>query len=114
MGMYTEIYVNVDLAKDTPTSVMESIQAVVDGVPNKDDPVRWQMLGHCAAYLPNTFCAILNDSEFAGKSLLVKGSIKNKDNEIEQFFDLIRPWSETEFMGYMRAEEDDEPELIFK
>ena len=114
MGMYTEIYVNIDLDDETPEEVIKSIQCAVNCEPNSGDPARWQFMGHGASYTPNTWCAVLNDCEFIGKSLLLKGSIKNYGSEIEQFFDMIRPWSRTEFMGYMRYEEDEKPTLVFK
>ncbi len=120
MGMYTEIFVNVDLKKETPSEVINTIRAMC----NKDHtspylegkPVRWSYMFNDGSYsLPRTECGLLTKDDLNGSySLLAKGDIKNYGSEIGQFFELIKPWVEDDFMGYARYQEDREPTLIYR
>lgn len=120
MGMYTEIYVNIDLIKDTPESVLAVLEAMCnkdyDAVCLKDKPSRWgYMFNSGSYYTPNTACGILFQDAFTKEySLLAKGDIKNYGGEIEEFFKYISPYAYDDFMGYMRYEEDRGPILVFK
>lgn len=119
MGMYTEIFVNVDLKEDTPSEIIEVLKAMCvkdhEAACLKDKPQRWWYLfNNGSYYTPLTQCGTLTFDDIAGHySLLAKGDIKNYDNEIEKFFDFIRPWCDTEFMGYYRFEESREPTLVY-
>lgn len=124
MGMYTEIYVNVDFKKDTPKDVIETIKDVCDGsydeLSHKGCPDRWCMLfGNGSYYTPNTSVSDLTyDSIGENFSLLGKGDIKNYYNEIEAFFEFISPWVDSYesipyFIGYLRYEEEDFPTLVY-
>ncbi len=121
MGMYTEIYVNIDLHKDTPPEVIMVIQAMCAGDGEaeclKDKPQRWAYLfNNGSFYTPNTECAHITLCKYRKAfSLLAKGDIKNYEGEIEAFFDFIKPWCETPdaFIGYHRYEENREPTLIY-
>ena len=120
MGMYTEIFVNVDLKPDTPDDVIQTLKAMCE----KDytskylegKPERWAWLfGNGSYYTPLTECAKLTFDEIGGHySLLAKGDIKNYAEEIEEFFKYIEPHCEDDFVGYHRYEEDREPTLVFK
>lgn len=122
MGMYTEIYVNVDLKEDTPHKVLDVLAAMCRGDEEgvlKDHPRRWASLFRDGSYYtPRTSCAKLSyDNIKQAYSLLGKGDIKNYDNEIEKFFEYIMPYvdaSKGEFIGYKRYEEELVPTLIFK
>jgi hypothetical protein len=120
MGMYTEIFVNVDLKNDTPISVIEVLTAMCnkdsDAKCLKDKPNRWSLMFNNGSYYhPLTECGRLTCDEISGHySLIAKGDIKNYDSEIEQFFDYIAPWCENDFMGYHKYEEDREPTLVYK
>jgi len=119
MGMYTEIYVNADLKKETPSEVIDVISAMCDKNHEAecliDKPSRWAYLfNNGSYYLPLTECGNLTSDSIAGQySLLAKGDIKNYNGEIEQFFEFIKPWCEGEFIGYYRYEEDIEPVLVY-
>lgn len=119
MGMYTEIYVNVDLKKETPEAVIETIKAICEGDCDskylKDKPRRWSMLfSNGSYYTPSTCCSSLTyDSIAKSYSLIGKGDIKNGDNEIEQFFEFVKPWCDNNFIGYHRHEEDRDPILVY-
>ena len=120
MGMYTEIFVNVDLKPETPPEVIAVLQAMCGGedrTPLTGKPGRWDRLFNDGSYYtPRTSCAILKHDNIANAwSLLGKGDIKNYEGEIEAFFDFIMPWvdgDEGDFIGYTRAEERQEPTLV--
>ena len=120
MGMYTEIYVNVDLKRDTPEEVMTILRTIVN--PNGElpsgFPQRWEYLFNSGSYYtPNTCCASLTYDRVSDQwSLLGKGDIKNYGWEIEQFFSFLKPYidaEEGEFIGYNRYEESNLPTLVF-
>lgn len=123
MGMYTEIFVNVDLKPDTPDEVINTIQAICEkgfeSPPLKDKPARWFVLfNNGSYYTPATECGLLTYDDISQNwSLLGKGDIKNYASEIEQFFDFIMPWVDAhdgEFIGYHRYEESLTPTLVYK
>ena len=119
MGMYTEIYVNVDLKENTPQSVLDVLKAMCEKDGNaeclKDKPTRWAYLfNNGSYYTPSTEVGILSCDDISKQwSLLGKGDIKNYQGEIEAFFEFIKPWCDDEFVGYFRYEEDREPTLIY-
>lgn len=119
MSMYTEIYVNVDLKEETPVKIIEILRAMCDFNVNVEClipyPHRWKYLfGSGSYYTPNTYCRKLTyDDTSKQYSLLAKGDIKNYNNEIEDFFEFIKPWCEGEFIGYYRYEKSREPILVY-
>lgn len=141
MGMYTEIYVNVDLVKDTPQDIIDLLRCMcnvsAERLYDKPYPVdasdieygsdrykeimsqypdRFGMLFcNCSYYTPNTSVGKLSYDGIAEQwSLLGKGDIKNYGGEIQQFFALIAPYAENNFIGYSRYEENESPVLYFK
>lgn len=122
MGMYTEIYINVDLLPNTPTEIINVLNAVFkDRSSDLLDtfPKRWRLLfNNGSYYTPLTSCSEMTFDEIAGQwSILGKGDIKNYNNEIEEFFDFLMPYIDAQegmFIGYSRYEEALEPQLIFK
>lgn len=121
MGMYTEIYINVDLKEDIPGDVLNILKAMCgegDEAALEGKPSRWSMLFHdMSYYTPRTSCANLTYDEISKQwSLLGKGDIKNYEGEIEAFFEWIMPYIdayEGDFIGYKRYEECQEPTLIY-
>ncbi len=123
MGMYTEIYVNVDLKEDTPTEVLNTLRAMCDKDGDSpllaDKPRRWSYLFNDGSYYtPLTDCGKFTYDDIAGQwSLLGKGDIKNYEGEIEAFFEWLMPHIdayEGEFIGYHRYEEKLLPTLMVK
>jgi hypothetical protein len=126
MGMYTEIYVNVDLKRETPDNVLQVLKAMCGQLDREQEeealrefPDRWCMLfSDCSYYTPRTYCKYLQFDEISKQwSLLGKGDIKNYGQEIQKFFEWVMPWVdafEGEFIGYSRYEESDKPTLYFK
>ena len=125
MAMYTEIYINVDLKKETPDDVIRVLKAMCYMLPNQectevlvDYPDRWgSLFSNMSYYTPSTNCRFLEYDDITKRwSLLGKGDIKNYENEIEKFFEWIMPWidaSPGEFIGYSRYEDNDKPKLYF-
>ena len=122
MGMYTEIYVNVDLRENTPKDVIETLKAMCTNNFNSwlllDKPSRWRYMFHSGScYTPKTECGLLTWDKIGNQwSLLAKGDIKNHESEIEAFFEWIMPYVEGEagdFIGYRRYEESKTPTLVF-
>ena len=123
MGMYTEIYINVDLKKDTPDDVIKVLKAMCYMLPDQecsdvlaDYPDRWICLfSNMSYYTPSTNCRFLEFDDISNQwSLLGKGDIKNYNNDIEKFFEWIMPWidgSVGDFIGYQRYEESQLPTL---
>jgi hypothetical protein len=118
MGMYTEIYVNVDLKEDTPKHIVDVLRLICDGYTPDGFPSRTCCLfSNCSYYTPRTHVNHLTYDEIGRQwSLLGKGDLKNYENEIEYFFTWLTPWVEGEpgdFIGYHRYEEAQEPTLVF-
>jgi hypothetical protein len=125
MGMYTEIYINVDLKKETPDNVIQVLKAMCRMLPDQecsevlvDYPERWEYLFNSGSYYtPNTYCHSLTFDDISNKwSLLGKGDIKNYENEIDKFFEWIMPHIDAfpeEFIGYSRYEDANQPKLYF-
>lgn len=120
MGMYTEIFVNVDLKPETPDQVLAVLRAICGSdnqAPLADKPRRWALLfNNGSYYTPLTSCANLTFDKIAEHwSLLGKGDIKNYEGEIEEFFSWLMPWingEEGDFVGYKRYEENAVPTLV--
>ena len=122
MGMYTEIYVNVNLKEDTPQEIIEILKAMGEGRESellKDKPPRWEYMFFSGSYYtPNTFCHKLTYDKTGNQwSFLGKGDIKDYGSEIEEFFEWLKPHVEAdpegEFIGYHRYEGDREPTLVY-
>jgi len=118
MGMYTEIYVNVDLEPDTPKKVIDTLKAIaeddVDNILIKNN--KWGYLfSNGSYYTPLTSCCKLTYDKIAGHySFLGKGDLKNYYGEIEEFFEFINNYCQDKFIGYRRYEEDETPTIIYK
>jgi hypothetical protein len=118
MGMYTEIYVNVDLKEDTPKDIVHVLRLICDGYTPDGFPSRTCCLFYnCSYCTPRTHVSHLTYDELGKQwSLLGKGDLLNYENEIDYFFTWLTPWVEGEpgdFIGYHRYEEAQEPTLVF-
>ena len=123
--MYTEIYINVDLKKETPDDVIRVLEAICCMLPDQecdevlvDYPDRWSCLfSNMSYYTPSTSSRFLKCDGITGRwSLLGKGDIKNYAGEIQKFFEWIIPWIDAcpgDFIGYSRYEENLQPTLVF-
>lgn len=123
MGMYTALVLDARLTSDTPESVLEILEFMVDahddrGLPTFTTPrhdlfltPRWSwMLNGSSAYFPLERKAQLFKPYYGGwediRTLSVGMSIKNYDNEIEKFLDWLAPFVE-HGVGFTQYEEDE-------
>lgn len=125
MGMYTEIFINVSLRKDTPDKVVRDLRGLFDA----DYPAevkspffrrgRMTCIGRTSSYYfqPRATSNMFFDDIAGQWYVLSRSDLKNYGSEIEQFFDWIDEYvdaSPGEFIGYHRYEDDDTPVLVFK
>lgn len=118
MGMYTEIYVNVDLKEETPQEIIDTLRQLCAKVQPDSFPERSSLLfNNGSYYTPYTYVRSLTyDRNFSRWSFLGKGDLRNYSGEVEHFFDWLMPWVDGfpgDFVGYHRYEEDQKPTLVF-
>lgn len=135
MGMYTELVFAANIMEGTPKYVIELINYMIKGEDyTLCDTIDWDGLEE-QGLIPS-FCRpwLLSQRayEFAGEprsilkpytyssstdlsyTLTIRTQIKNYHGEIESFIDWISEWVEdTDFAGYYRYEENQEPTLIY-
>lgn len=122
MGMYTELVVKCNLQDNLPEEVENVLQYLFNRKTNipKEVPKhpffscpRWTMIGSCSSYYHVPFAL----SKYEEGYIFSRSDLKEYDNEIEYFFDWIRPYIETYgtkiCIGWSWYEEDDKPTLIF-
>lgn len=131
MGMYTEIYVNVEFIKEVPDSVIDLIKVMTGEISNNESIKKpshdlfkttrwWQLLNSSSFYHIPFIVVNLKKHETSNTwYLTARADLKNYDSEIELFFDWIKPYvcdngHYKTFMGYSRHEDWDEPNLYFK
>lgn len=114
MGMYTEIYLNVNLKKETSVETVNELVAHIKGE-REGRPLCADM----SYYTPSTSAFYSGKDSISGQwSLLCKGDLKNYDKEIEKFVELLKPHVDLNsngktFIGYMRYEESIIPTLLY-
>ena len=118
MGMYTEIYVNVDLKEETPKEIIDTLKQLCANVQPDSFPERsWLLFNNGSYYTPRTYARSLTYDTISRQwSFLGKGDLKNYSKEVEHFFDWLMPWVDGrpgDFVGYHRYEEDQKPTLVF-
>jgi hypothetical protein len=138
--MYTEIYVNIDLVKGVSNQVLHVLKGLCRDIRiysgsgiimNLERVEQFEpkfleltsgfgnrfraLFSDSSFYLPKTSVSNLSYNKLSDQwSLLGKGDLKNCNGEIEEFFTWIAIYSETEFMGYHRCQENNEPNLVYK
>lgn len=124
MGMYTEIYVNVDLKKETPKEIIDILRHLCAEDSTKEAEEfadkfgeRFCCLFHnMSYYTPYTQCGKVTYDEITEQySLIGKGDIKDYWGDIDKFFEWIAPYVDgiEEFVGYERYEESLVPTLFY-
>lgn len=128
MGMYTELHYNVQLRKDTPADVIETLRYMVGDYPGQEiDPPnhalfessRWShMLQQDSYYFDaDTHSTMRWDNIAQRWYLCVRCNLKNYGSEIEHFIDWLDPYvcgQVGKFLGFHRYEESEEPVIIRK
>lgn len=124
MGMYTELVMAVQLKKNTPEDVIETLKYMVGDidylatVPIHDlfETARWRSMLRSNSYYfdGDTLSTMRYDDISRAYHLTIRCNLKNYDSEIEKFLDWIAPYScTTGFVGYGRYEEAESPTLIY-
>jgi len=118
MGMYTEIYVNVDLKEETPQEIINTLEKLCNGVQPNGFPERSGMLFNNSSYYTPSTCvrSLTYDKTLQRWSFLGKGDLKNHSGEVKHFFSWLMPWVDGipgDFVGYHRYERWQEPTLVF-
>jgi hypothetical protein len=118
MGMYTEIYVNVDLKEETPQEIIDILRQLCAGLQPNGFPNRsGNLFNNGSYYTPSTYVHSLTYDEISRQwSFLGKGDLKNYSGEVQHFFDWLMPWVDGfpgDFVGYHRYEQDQKPTLVF-
>jgi hypothetical protein len=124
MGMYTEMLLTCDLKRDTRKDIIEWLEAMVDSSKEWDDVeklspnemvdtrFREGLLGGSYYFYGQPMMEFEYDKISKTYHLTVLTNIKNYDNDIERFMNLIIPFIkafEDEMLGYVRYEEDKLP-----
>ena len=129
MGMYTELHFNVELKKNVPDIVLDTLKYMTDGnledkpkeIP--DHPFfncsRWTVLFRMDSYYfaSDTHSTLRLDDISQTHYLCVRSNLKNYDSEISHFLDWIMPHVDAfdgDFLGFSRYEESEEPQIIRK
>ena len=127
MGMYTEIYLGVDLKEDTPREIISWLAAHIDKsstyekvrclAPEILRGTRFEILsGDSYYFYAQQHISFVFDEISHSYHFTLVCNIKNYDNEIQKLLDLIRPYLDmypNEHMGHIRYEEDDTPTFLF-
>jgi hypothetical protein len=135
MGIYTAVFVNVDLKSDMPDHMLDVLRCMCgnefqsmcgNGMTEGKDvkkvmkglPPGWSGLFLCGSYeyRRNTHFAILLRDAWSGYySLIGRGETENYTGEIEKFFEWLIPWVHAEkgaVIGYTLHEEATSPVLV--
>lgn len=113
MGMYTEIKVDVVLKKDLPTNVVYALQVMT----SEDGDYCDDLLPTHELFETTRWSILLQENSFNGVELRSETELKNYDNEIELFFDWIKPHVEScenDIMGTSLYEDWDAEKIEYK
>jgi len=130
MGMYTEIFVRVELDEKTPQHVINILRYLFDDTfdedvqPLKEHPFfdcpRWHQVGRCCSYYftPKVTSDMFFDDTAETWFITSRSDLKAYHNEDKLFFewldDYVTSVDEGVFIGYSLYEEDTEPTLFYK
>lgn len=125
MGMYTELFVTARI-KDRD-NVPQILKYMLEGEGEPDFELpnhplfqtdRWHFMLRCTSYYftPITASALKEDPISKNWSFVSYSNFKNYDNEVELFFDWLRPYVDDEvgtLIGLHRYEEARKPTLVY-
>lgn len=120
MGMYTELVFNASLKSDTPEYVINAISFMVGYIEEKpkdfplpDGRCEWLLRGSSCYFEKETEFKFYVDESDKRWRLISNSSIKNYENEIEEFLKWIKPYIEQGYCNLKNSyaivtyEEDD-------
>ena len=113
MGMYTELYLAVELNKDMPEDIINWIN---DSELRNDVPSRISNFGFSSSYyFDGIACKKFTYDEISNSYYLTtRFDLKNYDSEIQKLLSILEPYiTSSGHIGHIRYEEDDYPTMIF-
>jgi hypothetical protein len=143
MGMYTQLVLTVDLKRDAPAQVIDTLKHMLDHKHVMTHPLpdhklfqpficeyskaethtRWSYMLRCDSYYfeGRSIAEMELDCEYKDGAdsyyeLTVVTNLKNYNDEIALFLDWLYPYVQagyTRHCGYIRYEENDVPELLY-
>ena len=124
MGMYTHLVLNVNLRKDTPKEVIDTIKYMVSDSnvepPKQDHDLfstdRWAFClnADSAYFMGSTSSSFVKEYDWDDWELTVNSNCKNYCQEYQKFLDYIQPYiDEFEYLGFIRYEDELHPTLIY-
>ena len=113
MGMYTRLDLNVAIRPDN-TELIHTLQRMVAGnAPELEGRSRW-MFWSSSYYHDNIQHASLIYDDISNMyKLSVVCDLKNYEGEIEKLLEMIAPYTNSRFAGYVRYEENSVPDLVW-
>ena len=122
MGMYTELFLQVNLKKETPEEVIKAIEVMIGTSDEDIEPPfkgeRWDFMLRQSSHYHFPFSVAkleqlpyLEDKYF----LFVRCDFKNYDGELSKFLEWLAPWvcpADTHYQGHHMYEECEEPTRI--
>ena len=127
MGMYTEILLTCDLVEDTRKDIVNWLSAMIDynsiledvgeKAPNEMTSTRFRngLLGGSYYFYGQPMMEFDYDDISKTHHLTVLTNIKNYENDIERFINMLTPYIkawEGDMLGYVRYEEDRLPTVM--
>lgn len=130
MGIYTHFVINVNLRKNTPQEVIDTLlylssQSLYNPI-NENHQLYYMygeekliFTGHSGVFDGDSYCLFFFDEVQEEWKLTINSSMKNYDREYQKFLDYIQPYIAMEFeehqkfLGFMRDETQDAPTLIY-
>jgi hypothetical protein len=128
MGMYTELILGCRFKKDTPDNLIytiavltgrENILLSLTSIKGKEYKMLWEktrnpLNGDSYSFFPRPSCMFWLDNITSQYYIQCRSSIKNYDNEIEKFLELIKPYidrgvGELNIYAYVLYEENQYP-----
>ena len=125
MGMYTELYLGVELCKDTPDNILEWLacqnnecidyDVVKDLCPSQLKGTRLSYIGGSSYYFDAMQHYCFKYDTISGSYFLTCGcNIKNYSDEIDTLLNILEPFIlSIGHIGHIRYEEEYTPTLLF-
>jgi len=124
MGTYTEMYLGVELKKDTPDDVLHTLRTMLEGKgepPHVAHPLfkteRWPWMLRSDSYYFDAapVYSFEYDDSCGSWFLTFVANVKNYCDEWKEFIDWLGPWIySTGHIGHRRHEACDLPTILFR
>ena len=120
MGMYTEFVFGASLREDTPKHILEILERMFDGIPKDSDP-KFRTIPRGCSYgfgFSNPLSKLSWDYFHKQRVISIRCSLKNYNEEIENFVKWIRPYVDRgsgnrNMLGYSMYENGEEPKIFY-